>query len=159
MARPASGPGRLLERIGDGAPRGMTVHDRTRLIGRLRTSFHASVNLCHAFEWRDRGCTGAAGIRLTMADVGSGPAGLDPTCASVTSDTPAAGRLKRQRRGADIPGVTQYGQQPPRPQRPIHQERARLPDHFHTLINDNARSPAAGVVLSVVRAIARIGKL
>ena len=36
MARPASGPGRLLERIGDDAPRGMTVHDRTRLIGRLR---------------------------------------------------------------------------------------------------------------------------
>ena len=36
MARPAPGPGRLLERIGDGAPRGMTVHDRTRLIGRLR---------------------------------------------------------------------------------------------------------------------------
>jgi len=33
---PASGPGRLLERSGDAAPRGMTVHDRTRLIGRLR---------------------------------------------------------------------------------------------------------------------------
>ena len=26
----------MLERTGDGAPRGMTVHDRTRLIGRLR---------------------------------------------------------------------------------------------------------------------------
>ena len=39
MARPASGPGRLLERNGDVAPRGMTVHDRTRLIGRLRR-FH-----------------------------------------------------------------------------------------------------------------------
>ncbi len=36
MTRPASGPGRLLERIGDDAPRGMTVHDRTRLTGRLR---------------------------------------------------------------------------------------------------------------------------
>src|SRR5207342_2024781 len=36
MTRPASGPGRLLERIGDDAPRGMTAHDRTRLIGRLR---------------------------------------------------------------------------------------------------------------------------
>ena len=36
MTRPASGPGRLLERIGDDAPRGMTVQDRTRLIGRLR---------------------------------------------------------------------------------------------------------------------------
>ena len=36
MTLPASGPGRLLERTGDGAPRGMTVHDRTRLIGRLR---------------------------------------------------------------------------------------------------------------------------
>jgi len=39
MAWPASGPGRLLERYGDVAPRGMTVHDKTRLIGRLRR-FH-----------------------------------------------------------------------------------------------------------------------
>ena len=39
MTRPASGPGRLLERNGDVAPRGMTVHDRTRLIGRLRLIF------------------------------------------------------------------------------------------------------------------------
>src|SRR3546814_3995620 len=36
MTLPASGPGRLLERSGDAAPRGMTVQDRTRLIGRLR---------------------------------------------------------------------------------------------------------------------------
>ena len=36
MPRPAVSPGRLLERTGDGAPRGMTVHDRTRLTGRLR---------------------------------------------------------------------------------------------------------------------------
>lgn len=36
MTRPASGPGRLLERIGDDAPRGMIAHDRTRLTGRLR---------------------------------------------------------------------------------------------------------------------------
>src|SRR5690606_41397802 len=36
MPRPAESPGRLLERIGDDAPRGMTVHDRTRLTGRLR---------------------------------------------------------------------------------------------------------------------------
>ena len=36
MTRPASGPGRLLERNGDVTPRGMTVLDRTRLIGRLR---------------------------------------------------------------------------------------------------------------------------
>src|SRR5690606_4529042 len=36
MTWPASGPGRLLERSGDAAPRGMTVHDRTRLTGRLR---------------------------------------------------------------------------------------------------------------------------
>jgi len=35
---PALRPGRLLERAGDGTPRGMTVHDRTRLTGRLRTS-------------------------------------------------------------------------------------------------------------------------
>ncbi len=35
MSWPATSPGRLLERIGDDAPRGMTVHDRTRLIGRL----------------------------------------------------------------------------------------------------------------------------
>ncbi len=39
MAWPASGPGRLLERYGDVAPRGMTVHDKTRLIGRLRRFF------------------------------------------------------------------------------------------------------------------------
>ncbi len=38
MAWPALGPGRLLERCGDAAPRGMTVHDRTRLIGRLPIS-------------------------------------------------------------------------------------------------------------------------
>ncbi|UDI80146.1 hypothetical protein XCM_4150 [Xanthomonas citri pv. mangiferaeindicae] len=36
MAWPALDPGRLLERRGDVAPRRMTVHDRTRLIGRLR---------------------------------------------------------------------------------------------------------------------------
>lgn len=36
MLRPAVSPGRLLERNGDVAPRGMTVHDRTRLTGRLR---------------------------------------------------------------------------------------------------------------------------
>ncbi len=35
MAWPALSPGRLLEASGDGRPRGMTVHDRTRLIGRL----------------------------------------------------------------------------------------------------------------------------
>src|SRR3546814_19131259 len=35
MTLPASGPGRLLESSGDAAPRGMTVHDRHRLIGRL----------------------------------------------------------------------------------------------------------------------------
>ena len=39
MTWPASGPGRLLERNGDVAPRGMTVHDRTRLNGRLRHLF------------------------------------------------------------------------------------------------------------------------
>jgi len=33
---PASRPGRLLEWRGDASPRGMTAHDRTRLIGRLR---------------------------------------------------------------------------------------------------------------------------
>lgn len=36
MLRPAVSPGRLLERIGDDAPRGMIVLDRTRLTGRLR---------------------------------------------------------------------------------------------------------------------------
>ncbi len=35
MAWPALGSGRLLEEGGDAFPRGMTVHDRTRLIGRL----------------------------------------------------------------------------------------------------------------------------
>jgi hypothetical protein len=39
MTRLASGPGRLLELSGDAEPRGMTVHDRTRLIGRLRHLF------------------------------------------------------------------------------------------------------------------------
>src|SRR5690606_14707962 len=33
---PAVSPGRLLERSGDATPRGMTVQDRTRLIGRRR---------------------------------------------------------------------------------------------------------------------------
>ena len=36
MPWPAVSPGRLLERSGDAAPRGMIAHDRTRLIGRLR---------------------------------------------------------------------------------------------------------------------------
>ena len=39
MAWPASDAGRLLERIGDDTPRGMIVHDRTRLIGPLCTRF------------------------------------------------------------------------------------------------------------------------
>ena len=37
MAWPASLPGRLLEAVGNGGPRGMVVHDRTRLIDRLPT--------------------------------------------------------------------------------------------------------------------------
>jgi hypothetical protein len=42
MSWPATLPGRLLERIGDDAPRGMIAQDRTRLTGRLRPSaFHA----------------------------------------------------------------------------------------------------------------------
>ena len=39
MAWPALDAGRLLERTGDRAPRGMTVLDRTRLTGRLAPSF------------------------------------------------------------------------------------------------------------------------
>ena len=35
MAWLALFPGRLLERMGNHAPRGMTVHDRTRLTGQL----------------------------------------------------------------------------------------------------------------------------
>ena len=42
MPLPAVSPGRLLERTGDGAPRGMTVLDRTRLTGRLRHLFSAA---------------------------------------------------------------------------------------------------------------------
>ena len=37
LAEPA---GRLLERAGNRAPRGMTVHDRTRLIGQLHFVSH-----------------------------------------------------------------------------------------------------------------------
>ena len=37
MTRPASDPGRSLEVRGDAYPRRMTAHDRTRLIGGLRT--------------------------------------------------------------------------------------------------------------------------
>ena len=37
MAWPASLPGRLLEAVGNGGPRGMVAHDRTRLIGGLPT--------------------------------------------------------------------------------------------------------------------------
>ena len=40
MAWPALGSGRLLEKGGDAFPRGMTVHDRTRLIGRLPSIPH-----------------------------------------------------------------------------------------------------------------------
>lgn len=45
MAWPALGPGRLLERCGDAAPRGMAVLDRTRLIGRLPL-FYQYILLC-----------------------------------------------------------------------------------------------------------------
>lgn len=38
MAWPALGSGRLLEPFGDERPRGMIVHDKTRLIGRLPPS-------------------------------------------------------------------------------------------------------------------------
>jgi len=59
MTLPASGPGRLLERSGDAAPRGMTVHDRTRLIGRLRHSYRHRSGLRprhpRAFRSRDQG--------------------------------------------------------------------------------------------------------
>src|SRR5690606_10811060 len=58
MPRPAVSPGRLLERRGDAAPRGMTVQDRTRLIGRLRTSFHGLPRSC-----------GAGGVGALPADV------------------------------------------------------------------------------------------
>ncbi|CTP92527.1 hypothetical protein XTPLMG730_3525 [Xanthomonas translucens pv. phlei] len=56
MALPASGPGRLLERRGDAAPRRMAVHDRTRLIGRLRRFFSRvalkkAPNFCAANVW------------------------------------------------------------------------------------------------------------
>jgi hypothetical protein len=38
LAEPA---GRLLERMGNRASRGMTVHDRTRLIGQLHSVSHS----------------------------------------------------------------------------------------------------------------------
>ena len=38
MAWLASLPGRLLEAVGNGGPRGMIAHDRTRLIGGLPTT-------------------------------------------------------------------------------------------------------------------------
>ena len=38
MAWPALDSGRLLEVVSDGDPRGMTVHDKTRLTDRLSTS-------------------------------------------------------------------------------------------------------------------------
>lgn len=43
---PASRPGRLLEWRGDASPRGMTAHDRTRLIGRLRPLFTGVIDVC-----------------------------------------------------------------------------------------------------------------
>ncbi len=48
MLRPAVSPGRLLELCGDTKPRRMIVHDRTRLIGRLRTLLY--VALQHKWE-------------------------------------------------------------------------------------------------------------
>ncbi len=39
MAWPALDSGRLLEACGDASPRGMTVHDRTRLTGELSIFF------------------------------------------------------------------------------------------------------------------------
>ncbi len=60
MAWPASGPGRLLERCGDVAPRGMTVHDKTRLIGRLRRFFRHD-------EKSPRVCSANLGPRATSA--------------------------------------------------------------------------------------------
>lgn len=46
MAWPALGPGRLLERYGNVAPRGMAVQDRTRLTGRLPN--HAKSDLARS---------------------------------------------------------------------------------------------------------------
>jgi len=65
MARPASLPGWLLERRGDAAPRGMAVHDRTRLTGRLHffylsTYYHFPQNI-H--------CDGAGAARFPDAAV------------------------------------------------------------------------------------------
>ena len=61
MPRPAVSPGRLLERIGDDAPRGMTVHDRTRLIGRLR---HFSGPRSDAIPSPSEGMTGTISVAL-----------------------------------------------------------------------------------------------
>ena len=48
LAEPA---GRLLERTGNRAPRGMTVHDRTRLIGQLHFIIAGT---CSAIPWACR---------------------------------------------------------------------------------------------------------
>jgi len=68
MAWPASGPGRLLERCGDVAPRGMTVHDKTRLIGRLRRFFRHD-------EKSPKVCSAHLGPRATSAQF---PAAVRP---------------------------------------------------------------------------------
>ncbi len=49
MTLPASGPGRLLERRGDAAPRGMTVQDRTRLMAGS-ASENKSISKSRSFE-------------------------------------------------------------------------------------------------------------
>lgn len=68
MAWPASGPGRLLERCGDVAPRGMTVHDKTRLIGRLRRFFRHDEKI-------PKVCSANLGPRATSAQF---PAAVRP---------------------------------------------------------------------------------
>ena len=40
----ASLPGRLLEPVGNGGPRGMVAHDRTRLIGELPSAFYSWIH-------------------------------------------------------------------------------------------------------------------
>ena len=45
MPRPAVSPGRLLERSGDAAPRGMTAHDRTRLMAGSAASIDALASI------------------------------------------------------------------------------------------------------------------
>src|SRR5690606_13333748 len=105
MPLPAVSPGRLLERIGDDAPRGMTVLDRTRLTGRLRHflfcvydgpgsghSVAGELVTDTVFAERARACGGTS-----ICAAGLGRSGASRNCTPAAAPQHAGGPARIQR--------------------------------------------------------------